>query len=1285
MRIPPQLIETSKFFWPLAVFLVVLGVSLPGQPPSAAIDNSPIFYASFERNALADEAGGDEIPLGNQNLKIVREGKRGSALLLDSTSVLSYDAPGNLYAERGTISFWWKLDEPIGRAPFSIVRVSYVHSSTLDDAFAELQWTGESLRFWLRDRFLIVHAAEASGKTQPVAGRWFHLAVTWDELDGLHLYLDGQLVGQQLGRWHHAASLDQLGFHTEVLTPGAIKGNGRRTFIDELRIYGQALPEKSVQDLAQLGAGKTGAMPPVALVSPVLWKEHWRDRFGWEDPSRLPLIQPSTTIRELPILEGKDSRKDIRQTFDGRPGTGWPGEMPGYPDSWKVLNLKISNEPFNYLALLGSFSGQIMQLNSRQGILDILKPTGNGAHLSLVHALTTAGLQLLRQSGEVKELNLFSIQGRTLDLPSKSSSAPASSNRMAYRLLPSVSAAGLPGVSRSQVSSLYNFNSFLLRQYLPEDRRSWIGVPSEIYQASQNPGKSGVGLHYCHVILPPFLRHTPLDAIRMRLSEGTASSDEEAIVHIAVKDPLLPPRDLLSIDFRIPPRGQTDLLLNFPDLVVPAGRPIWMEFASDREDFADSRLTGAEVELWLAETGESARANQSRREYLDSRLNLIRDVFRELSQDRSWMDLDLEIVRRQFRYYDEAMALVDDVLRVDPGEPTALACRGWLNRNTPPPEFRQPQPPSNDIPLWAYQQQSLVEQYVQVLEWWIKNRQEAGGEFGDGIFHDSSLVENWPGIALMEGRSEEILQSLNSFLEACYRNGALAKGLNAISSDPLTAYHQGLGILALANLLDYGNPRLVELLMESCRHYDRITGENPAGHRHFLSALFSATEIMEEAPLGREDPHSSLMWHPGLMLAWYNGNPQVMSWLTGYADSLLAHWQKDRYPLLSRRIRFTSDAVVGRGLPDPESIGLCWGVYRLTGDEKYLWILDKLAQNDSLERAEKVPGRWLDSVDPEPYRTVILQLAKERTIWDKNLQGNESGVLARQFAYELTKDKELVKDYQGALLKHMAQNQLLYTDVQPVSSFVRLPQQALQRARLGGVASAENVIFPGHAVSWEGGRGNVAALVTHSTPKSLRITTYNLGKSFQDVNLRFWELENGTYEVLEGADVGDDSSTEGHDQIDVITTRRTLNLKRFTSIPVTLRPRKVTVIEIKQIHKGTPLWELPDLAISASDLQYSPGNSTARLTVHNIGSKPSPQFTLQVEDERRTVVFRKEVDGLEAPLDCKPRTTIVEISGLPARLNSALFFRLNPEKKFEEISEQNNQIRTGPNTPRNKN
>jgi hypothetical protein len=894
---------------------------------------------------------------------------------------------------------------------------------------------------------------------------------------------------------------------------------------------------------------------------------------------------------------------------------------------------------------------------------------GAGLYSPLKTLQTLSSVEIQRSSGIVRELSFFLIQNLPTVPESGPDSGKALGNRITYRLLPRTQAADLPGVSRSQVSTLYNLDLKIARRYLLPDRRSWVGIPSEIYKATETRLEPSPGPHYAQVILPPFLQHTALDALKLRLNLENRRLGEEAVVNVSIRDPVLHWRDLLSVDLRVPASGVSEVVLDFPDIVIPAGTPIWLTFASDQNDFADNFLTGAAVEMWLSETGTGPRVERSRREYLTQRLNLIQDDFQVLSRDRFWMAPDQGKLRRQFRMVDELYTLIDDLLRTDPKEPTALAYRGWIKWKEPPPDYKQPENPSPDVPLWAFQQQSLVTQFRHIVDWWIKNRQISTGEFGDGISQDTALVSNWPGVALMEGPVEGVRTSIRSLFEACCRQGTLKNGLNTRPANPVEAYQQGVGLPALGALLDYGNPILVEHLMETARQYERLTALNQVQHRHFRSLLFSATDLFEEALYAREDSRSALLWQPGLFLAWYNGNPNLIRLMTDYADSMLSHWQKERYPLLTRGVRSFNDASLSRGLPEPEMVDFFWGIYRLTGNSKYLWLLDKLAQSGDIGLVENVSGRWLESGDTETYRAPVQDQVRNRTIWDHNLQGDESGLLARQFDYELSGDKKLVEDCQAALLKHLAQNAALYTTIQPATGSVRLPFRVLQRARLGGVACYDSNLFPGLVASWEGGRGIVTALVARATSYELKIVAFNMAKTFQDVNLRIWELENGTYDVFEGTDLN------GDDQADIITTRRTLPLKRYSAVPLTLRPRRTTIIEIKQAQKGTPVWGLPDLAISPEDLQFDPLNERGQLVIHNIGAKKSPVFTLEVENEKREILLKKQVDGIDAPADFLPRKTVVDLSGLHLLGARALFFKVNPEHAFEEITEENNLLR----------
>jgi Concanavalin A-like lectin/glucanases superfamily len=1168
-------------------FLSFFSIIWFGRPAQADVESRPTLYASFDKNVLADQAIGDETPLTNQATKVVREGRKGGAAFLDVGSTLSYDAGGNLYGERGTVAFWWKLDEPLGRTPFFIVRVSQLRQQNADYAFADLLWTGDDLRLRVYDRDSQLHEVVSASKTELVSGRWFHLAFTWDELEGFRLYVDGHESGKKPGGVHLPETLDQMGIHTRTATPQAFSGNERKVFIDELRVYSSPLTAAGIQNLSELGSGRGGEMPSVSSQNPELWNQHWKARFGWQHPeSMTPLSSPVWLRKTVP--EVKEPKK---------------------PSSSEKA----------------------------------AQPAGNVAE--------------------------------------KLARVPAA-NRLGFKLLPSSEALNLQGISRPQIATLYNVRTKLLRRYLPEDQKVWVGVPSELFPANVAPfGSSQETLRYSHIVLPPYLSHTALDSIRLKLNATASGGLGEPLVYISVHDPVYNGRELFSANFRMASASAPEMILDFPDIAVPAGAALWLTLASDQKDFSVRCLTGAEVEMWSSPTGSGPEAEQARREYLGDRLGWIRESFRTLSQTSPWRTQDPVQLRRQSKALDELLAVLEDVARVDPNEPGALSYRGWVRPSITPPDFRQPVPPAG-VPLWAFQQQLLLEQMKQTAEWWVRNRQSGAGDFGDGLDQDTRLVTNWPGIALMEGPASELRDSLFRLLKACDSRGLLKQGFSALRGDPEQVYQQGLNLLPAAVLLDYGNPIWVERLMESARHLERISDTNSAGHRHLRSYLLSATDVVEEGYHAREDVHSALLWHSALALAWYNRNPRVLRWLTETADALLAHWEKDRYLKLSLGIRFFSDEVISRGLPEPERMNLLWGMFRLTGDRKYLraadggegrkefGLLDALNQGGELGLAETIGGRWLEFLEnAELCRQGVLNLVGERNIWDRNLQGDESGLWARQHAFELTGSKRYLEDYQGALLKHISQNRVMYTEAEPCTGHVEIPHKTLQRARLGGIAYHHSMLYPGHSVSWEGADGKLAALVLKANGSSIKLTVFNFAKSLLDVTLRIWDLENGTYSVVEGTDV------TGNDRIDVETTRRTLPLRRGSAIPLSLRAQKTTVIEIKPVTKGIPLGELPDLAMAVEELKYDPITDKGSLVIHNIGAKKSPPFVLQVENERRVVLLKKQLEALEAPLDLVPKRMTVELSGIKVGASRLLTFKLDPDNQVEEITHDNNVLR----------
>src|SRR5262245_36419357 len=103
-------------------FLVLLLVT--AQAPCLANDSEPglLFYLSGDQEFVADFAAGGPKPTFLRYVKMISDGAKGSAFECANTQLMAYKAPGNIYAERGTLSFSWRSRYPVGPTPFPIFR-----------------------------------------------------------------------------------------------------------------------------------------------------------------------------------------------------------------------------------------------------------------------------------------------------------------------------------------------------------------------------------------------------------------------------------------------------------------------------------------------------------------------------------------------------------------------------------------------------------------------------------------------------------------------------------------------------------------------------------------------------------------------------------------------------------------------------------------------------------------------------------------------------------------------------------------------------------------------------------------------------------------------------------------------------------------------------------------------------------------------------------------------------------------------------------------------------------
>ena len=109
---------------------------------------------SADKNLTADIAGGDPVPNFLDKAAIVPNGVKGAALSASDEVVLAWKAPGNIYAQRGTLSFFWRSRYPVGEAPFPIFRVGFADHSSWDMAWLRIDWNGSGFDAFVTDNNL---------------------------------------------------------------------------------------------------------------------------------------------------------------------------------------------------------------------------------------------------------------------------------------------------------------------------------------------------------------------------------------------------------------------------------------------------------------------------------------------------------------------------------------------------------------------------------------------------------------------------------------------------------------------------------------------------------------------------------------------------------------------------------------------------------------------------------------------------------------------------------------------------------------------------------------------------------------------------------------------------------------------------------------------------------------------------------------------------------------------------------------------------------------------------
>lgn len=1219
-----------------ACFVFFLALCCPAQDRG-----SLLFHLSAGRGASADYALGEADPNFLAGVSVIPDGAAGQGLHCAYRQLLTWKAPGNIYAREGTLSFFWRSGEPFTKTPFPIFRVSFADHTSWDMVWLRIDYNGHGFDAFVTDNNLARIRVSINEKL-PAPDAWTHFALSWDETRGIRFYIDGQERARRDTTVTLDTGLDQFGPHSRIISPYQVQSAynmQRGGDIDELRIYGKMLTATEIAALAQGGDPQTAA--PGKRFADTGEERAWQHPLGFDGAAPPVLESSRTTVRKLGVNEIYDLKRWYWKAGDGIRETTWPGvynrsriegrndyfQLPDwdcYSSSGRQVRFLLPDEPWNYVEVTGGAHGRLGVSGQADGSgAAPLARKEPGTQRSFHRFGQTRTGQTLTfdndvQETPIQELNVFHVH---------EGDAPPGILRLEYTL---------EDFDSHQHPSLLELGKWVRGRYRPGERRMLLAQPAQ-ERSYDNPmdhalraaGPAEGGKPLAHIVIPNDIRdlgiyepqtvetaptefgefgiswrsnirsyswirlRAGLDGIRLSLpafGKELAGADGLIPLNVQVKDPIWPLRDWMDFSFSVRPGEAHTLWLDLRDRILPDDKPLYLVLAgAGPADFPDEALKKIRIELVFKDY-EAARA-----EHIADRFTQVRDAYAMLCEENT--------TSRRLSKYRQIEADLNDLLKVDPEN--VIGRKYWHIYNSEHPlPYTEPVAPEG-VPEWAFLQLEVLKKYREVFEWFIDRRQIANGEFGGGISDDTDLTNHFPGLIHLGVLPDKFGESLHRFMEAVYAEGTLTDGMSTIQTDGLHTYEEGVNTVVQVNTVEYGNPRQVERLMESAKRVrDHLLGQTPGGHLHFRSDYFSATELADAEPWTWSNYREYYHTGPGLLLGDAYGNPAAREYLIRFAESTLAHavTDADGRIQLPNEINFLTDEA--RSWGGRFSLPLMWYAWRWTGEQRYL---------------QAVRGSGWDFREYTPE------------------------ALAAQFRKELrTLD---ARDY-------IMTEGSLWTDR------IGFNCETIQYSRLGGIAMtrSENLV-PSNPIRWHfehpQDAEQLAILVSGSSPAGFEIEFFNTGRRPMKAVMEGVEALGGEWLL---------TLPDGRE--------RRVQFGRARSVELQVPARKSWRIRMRLQGAGEDFALRADVGIGPEDLELTPAGLA--VTVHNLGGVAVQPVSVVLRDARGRALAQTETPAIPAPADLVPKTARVVLPVPQGCDLSACSVVLNPGKENEEIYPANN-------------
>ena len=693
------------------------------------------------------------------------------------------------------------------------------------------------------------------------------------------------------------------------------------------------------------------------------------------------------------------------------------------------------------------------------------------------------------------------------------------------------------------------------------------------------------------------------------------NAEAGAAVTVRVGDVLDARREAMIVDLRVPGPGEYSVTLDIPDQVYLSPTSKWnppprLEGRLVPEQSLDVSIESADT-ITFESIGLSAHSVSRSKALLEAvawRMFLLRGLFAALSEPRPWMQLiDGKPIREQIarhptiKRYEMAITEVLETAEIArllaPDDPLIVQYHNWLYQNIDR-RRRYPRPllsKEPGAPRWAVLVRDNWVEQAHIARWWLDHRMTPNGELGGGPQDDTDMFQVWQCLPMIESEplGSELKAASNKLTEILL-DRYLEEGINKRSMDALHAYEEGVNQLALNAWWNYGDPVHFERVMQAARSATRLMVETRDGRLHFVSdRKVGIDEARNGYPATGNTPGTwnwapiRLMFHPMYVVADYNRNPAVLERFAQWGETWRGYQSPnafvDQVEIDTGQPVRTSNLPVSANIsPVDEFLAL----YQLTGDAKWRRPYQMGIDGGGFSGAPAQYGRSIHALFrwPEPYHS------------HHRKQYSEPG--SGYAGFFVNKDRALLDKWLSDSLSWFQRYRHMNTAAEQKTDRVLTYNATTALSCYLGDAPNRNRWLNLGAVSYEGLQGkDFAALVWDAGPKKLQVAIYNFADRDRTGRMRVWRLQHGRYRVRTGPDHDDDGS------LDEAVTERQLELQRYSAIPLKLRSRQVTVVEVEQLEQLDDIRNRADLAVSPLDTQLDGDTLTAR--IHNIGNRPA--------------------------------------------------------------------------------